>query len=150
MFILVYRKGALYDPQKEPRIEKCYTALNERAGGLDFHAGLLWEQEGYKYDVFTKGRDIMTGGTASYFELGGKALGIVPEGLQGRQNLVDWHDVSDYYDKRDKEALIEDGLRQLYTTDEDETAFKVLRGAFILVGALADLVVSTEIDSRIP
>jgi len=115
---------------KEPRIEKCYTALNERAGGLDFHAGLLWEQEGYKYDVFTKGRDIMTGGTASYFELGGKALGIVPEGLQGRQNLVDWHDVSDYYDKRDKEALIEDGLRQLYTTDEDEMAFKILRSAF--------------------
>lgn len=115
---------------REPRIEKCYTALDKRVNGIDFQSGVLWEQEGYKYKVFAEGYDIMTSGAASYFELGGKALGIVPEGLQGRQNLVDWHDVSDYYDKRDKEVLIEDGLRQLYTTNEDEAAFNVLRSAF--------------------
>ena len=115
---------------KEPRIEKCYITLAERVGGIDFHAGTLFEQEGYKYNVFREGHEIMMNPEGSYFERGGKALGIVPEGLQGRQNLVDWHDVSDYYGKKDREPLIEAGLKQLYTTDDDKGSFEILRNAF--------------------
>ena len=113
---------------KEPMIEKCYSALSDRIGTIDFKAGTLWEQEGYKYNVFTKGREIMTKAEGGYYKSGGDALGIVPEGLHGMQNLVDWRDVSDYYAIK-KQTLLETGLQQLFSSDDDETSFKVLRSA---------------------
>ena len=113
---------------KEPMIEKCYSSLSDRIGPIDFKSGVLWEQEGYKYDVFSKGREILTKAEGGYYKAGGDALGIVPEGLHGMQNLVDWRDVSDYYGVK-KHALIETGLKQLFTTDDDEGSFKVLRSA---------------------
>ena len=113
---------------KQPMIEKCYSALSEQIGPIDFKAGTLWEQEGYKYNVFTKGHDIMAKAEGGYYKAGGDALGIVPEGLHGMQNLVDWRDVSDYYAVK-KHTLLDAGLRQLFTSVDDEEAFKVLRSA---------------------
>ena len=92
--------GIIIQLIKEPGIEKCYSTLAERVGGIDFHAGTLFDQEGYKYHIFREGHEIMMNPEGGYFDRGGKALEIVPEGLQGRQNLVDWHDVSDYWDMR--------------------------------------------------
>lgn len=113
---------------KEFMIEKCYNKLSEKIGFIDFKAGTLWNQEGYKYSVFTQGHEIMTKAEGGYYKAGGDALGIVPEGLHGMQNLVDWRDVSDYYAVKNQTKLCL-GLRQLFTSDDDEESFKVLRSA---------------------
>ena len=113
---------------REPMIDNCFQALSDRVGTIDFHSGILRSQEGYKYDVAARGRDIMAKADGGYYKAGGDALGIVPEGLDGMQNLVDWRDVSDYYGVKDH-ALLEAGLRQLYTTDRDQDSFKILRSA---------------------
>ena len=85
-------------------LERCYELLAEKIAiqnpdnksmKISFHSGCVWEQEGYKYDVWRNAHDAIAAIPWDEPELVGS--GKIKEGalnaLRASDNLVDWSDI---------------------------------------------------------
>lgn len=123
-------------------LEKCFDTLwpilADRQKGtqeeISFQSGIIWEEEGYKYDIIQEAdsllEDFCKGKSEKYGKLATDLLGICT--LDGeRQNLVDYHDICYFTDQmcsKHREE-IEKALYLLYEKGEEEEAFHLLHHA---------------------
>ena len=121
-------------------LERCYELLAEKIAiqnpdnksmKISFHSGCVWEQEGYKYDVWRNAHDAIAAIPWDEPELVGS--GKIKEGalnaLRASDNLVDWSDII-YFDDIRQTKELEHALCGLYAPNasvKDELSFGALK-----------------------
>ena len=107
---------------------------------LSLHAGGLWRWEGYKYEIFKRGHELMMSvpwekqgvlDTDVIPKAANQALNIIPADWSRQENLVDWQDTGIVATLSDaKLRALKVALLKLYTTSDEEGAFNALVGVF--------------------
>lgn len=107
---------------------------------LSVHSGELWRWEGYKYEIFERGHQLMM--SIPWEEPGildsdiiptaaNQALNVIPSDWSRQENLVDWQDTGIIATLSGaKLRTLKIALMKLYTTDDEEGAFNALVGVF--------------------
>lgn len=118
--------------------ETLWPILADRQKGtqeeISFQSGIIWEEEGYKYTIIRKGKDLIKSCPKEKPDgFGDLALTLLWISTDDRevQNLVDIHDIYYFSDQmRSKhKAEIEKALYLLYAREQDEEAFHLLHHA---------------------
>ena len=126
------------------KLEKCYHAWkaimakrqSDPSEPLSFHSGVVFEEEGYKYDIIKQGKEILGrfDWSASQLVGSGKIVQLALELLAIRpnhgdqQNLVDYRDIMYLADQAYSNKLkdIEKALYLLYAEGNEKDAFNLL------------------------
>ncbi len=105
---------------------------------LSLHGGELWRREGYKYEVYERGHELMASvpwdkpgilDTDIISKAANQALNIIPADWSRQENLVDWQDAGIVATLSDaKIRALKVALLKLYTTDDEDGAFNALVG----------------------
>ena len=124
-------------------LQNCYDLLCARIlerqigtkySSFSFHEGIPYIEEGYKYEIWEKAHAIMEAvpwsnpgiiGSGLIKQAALNALRVVTDTGGETQNLVQWNDILLFDDIRKTKAL-EQGLYDLYQTDDDEASFNSL------------------------
>lgn len=123
-------------------LEKCFDTLwpilAEKQKGnqeeLSFQSGVIWKEEGYKYEIIEKGKNLIENfpkeQPEGFGDLALKLLWISTDDCPV-QNLVDYHDNIFFQDQLDSahKTEIEKALYLLYAENKDEEAFRLLKNA---------------------
>lgn len=118
--------------------ETLWPILADRQKGtqeeISFQSGIIWEEEGYKYTIIRKGKDLIKNfpkdKPEGFGDLALKLLWISTDDCEV-QNLVDIRDVYYFSDQMQSKhkAEIEKALYLLYAREQDEEAFHLLHHA---------------------
>lgn len=139
-------------------LERCYELLakkiamqnpDNKSTKISFHSGYVWEQEGYKYDVWRNARDAIA--AIPWGESGLVGSGKIKAGalnalkafnIKAHGKLIDWRDIN-YFKNVPQIKELEHALYGLYAPNasvEDKLSFgalnAVIKNKYVLLSCL--------------
>lgn len=107
-----------------------YVVTKQGTSDIDFHTGYLYDEEGYKYDIFDSAQDVLELDAWDEEMIGdGIILDCVIEGFKakdksGQNNIVDFHSITKFQNRAEEDLeRAEDILYRLFIGEDVSKAF---------------------------